>query len=75
MKLFETALATFMGAFLALVAYATLVRNGLLGKYIKEAFDVFDPSIDGFESMNLQAAPTLVTDFEYPAGTRKTGRH
>ena len=72
MKFVETVLATFLGALLALVSYAVLTgKSSVMAKYLKDAFDVFDPSVDGFASMQLQGAPSQTVQFLRPAGTRK----
>jgi hypothetical protein len=72
MKFVENVLATFLGALLALVSYAVLTgKSSVLAKYIKDTFDVFDPSVDGFASMQLQGPPSQTVQFRLPAGTRK----
>jgi hypothetical protein len=73
MQFVENVLATFLGALLALVSYAVLTgKSSVLAKYIKDAFDVFDPSVDGFASMHLQGPPAHTVQFRLPAGTRKS---
>ncbi len=72
MKFVETVLATFIGALLALVSYAVLTgKSSVISKYLKDAFDVFDPSVDGFASMHIQGMPSDTVEFRRPSSTRK----
>ena len=72
MSFSTTVLATFLGALLALLAYTGLTGKAwVLMKSMKDAFDVFDPSVDGFASMQLQGFPSDTVAFMRPAHTRK----
>jgi hypothetical protein len=71
----STALAMYIGVLLALVTYAVLTgKSSVVAKSLKDAFDVFDPSVDGFASMTLQGLPSETVAFRRPAMTRKHTR-